>query len=272
MDLCGLVGATFAAKGLDRWSLPIYRRGRPRKWKPVMPTHDETQAKEERDAFDLFARCARWRVKTGTVRQSVPDISCTLDNGESVTVELVSLDPAETRRRFNNVLSDSSSQRALKMLPPERRDLFFERYRGRAITVGFKGEPGTRDRTVRWRAIIDQLLQQQVGLGSLSSDGDTVKVEPIAQGPATAGPITLTLSSASSDPISWVRIHDKVQKQYRVGGRFELLAYSRYHWLDSTVPEVEIREWLRGSAFARVWILECVSKRVVHRVERPRLS
>jgi hypothetical protein len=76
-------------------------------------------------------------------------------------------------------------------------------------------------------------------------------------------------------PIDWTRIRDKVGKNYRVAGIFELIAYSYRDTLfhqepeDAQPPVGEIRRWLKNSPFRRVWIVECQFKQIYRRIDRP---
>ena len=81
--------------------------------------------------------------------------------------------------------------------------------------------------------------------------------------------------SPTPQAVVWDRILDKVEKRYKIAGRFELIAYSYRDPLfhqrpeDALPPEADILEWLRGSAFMRVWIVEWRFKRVYRRYDRP---
>jgi hypothetical protein len=85
------------------------------------------------------------------------------------------------------------------------------------------------------------------------------------------------LDSLSPTPqaVVWERIRQKVEKRYKISGRFELIAYSYRDTLlhqrpeNAVPPEADIREWLRDSAFARVWIVEWRFKQIYRRIDRP---
>jgi hypothetical protein len=231
--------------------------------------HDEAQARQELEVFNLFVRRAQLRVRPETIMQTEPDILCTLENGETLRMELVQLDSQKSLRRVSHFLTSGAAwHEASKALPRERLDLFLKRYRDTAITLSFDEEPGKRDRVKRLCKIVETLLDKSPGFtGSVDLDGDSVVVEK-QRGGASRGPISLGHLAGKSEPVEWTRIRDKLQgKRYRVDGRFELLAYSR-NWLNDAVPYDDIRQWLRGSAFGRVWIFECVSNQVF-RVDRP---
>lgn len=232
---------------------------------------DEEKAREELEVFKLFARQARMHVIPETIEQSksAPDIRCTLENGEILTTELVRLDSEATSRRFSDVYSAPAADvLALRGLPEEERDLYLARYAGAVISVEWSRNLRKRERISQHRALIDLLRQQPTGFtGALESDAARVSVAR-PPGRRTGGPIVSTSSTVRSDPVIWSRVRDKL-KRYKLGGRFELLAYSLRDWLNDAIPDADIREWLRGSSFARVWILECVSKRVCRRIDRP---
>ena len=81
--------------------------------------------------------------------------------------------------------------------------------------------------------------------------------------------------SPTPQAVVWDRIRDKVEKRYKISGRFELIAYSYRDTLfhqrpeDAVPPEADILEWLRGSAFVRAWIVEWRFKRIYRRFDRP---
>ena len=81
--------------------------------------------------------------------------------------------------------------------------------------------------------------------------------------------------SPTPQPVVWDRIRDKVEKRYKIADWFELIAYSYRDTLfhqrpeDAVPPEADILEWLRGSAFERVWIVEWRFKRIYRRFDRP---
>ena len=145
--------------------------------------------------------------------------------------------------------------------------MLLDRFRNLALTVIFKGDPGKRDRERRLVVLLRGLLARTPGFaGVVEVNGDTLSVgKSVIRG----GPVLLSQSAPRIDPVDWTRIRDKAQaKGYRIHGRFELLAYSRYDWIDEAAPIADIKQWLQSSDFVRVWVVECVSKRVVARIER----
>lgn len=243
-----------------------------------MPTHDVTKAAKELEVFKLFARLTQLPVRWDTVEQKLdsPDITCQLENGESVTYELVTLDSEESSQTWGDFHSMAGAwARCIKALPEDRRQSFFDRYRHASITPEYSNRPSRKERGARITLMIDELLQQPAGfIGVVDCGADRVRVEKkLGRGP---GPVTLDSLSPTPQAVVWERIREKVEKRYRIAGRFELIAYSYRDTLfhqapeDANPPADEIREWLRHSAFARVLILEWHYKRIYRRFDRPR--
>jgi hypothetical protein len=241
-----------------------------------MPNHDAAKAAKELEVFKLFARLTQLRVQWDTVEQKLdsPDISCRFENGEAATYELVTLDSEESSQTWGDFHSMSGAwARSIQSLPEDRRQLFFELYRHAAITPVYSARPNRKERGTRIALIVDKLLEQPAGfVGLVTCDKDRIKVEKKLNSSAvdSFGPIMLDSMSPTPRTVAWARIRDKVEKRYKVAGRFELIAYSYRDTLfhqspeDAIPPADDIRAWLRDSAFSRLWILEWHYKQIDH--------
>jgi len=245
-----------------------------------MPNHDVGKAAKELEIFQLFARLTKLSVMPGTIEQKLdaPDISCTLENGERATYELVTLDSDQSSQTCGDFYSSSGAwASSIKELSEDRRQLFFDRYRRASITPLYSARPSRRERRERMALIIDKLLEQPAGfIGLVDCGHDKVRVEKKPGGSdAAGGPFMLDGMSPTPQPVVWNRIREKVERRYKIAGRFELIAYSYRDTLfhqspeDAAPPADDIRNWLRDSAFSRVWIVEWRFKRTYRRLDRP---
>jgi hypothetical protein len=246
-----------------------------------MPNHDAAKAAREREVFKLFARLTKLPVKPDTIEQKLdaPDISCTLQNGETVTYELVTLDSERSSQTWGDFYSMSGAWGStIKSLSEDRRQLFLDRYRHASITPEYSARPSRKERGERIALIIDKLLEQPAGFVGLVDCGqDKVRVEKkLGRSEAHgSGPILLDGMSPIPQPVAWHRIREKVEKRYKIAGRFELIAYSYRDTLlhqspeDAAPPVDDIRDWLRDSAFSRVWIVEWRYKTIYRHFDRP---
>lgn len=246
-----------------------------------MSNHDVAKAVKELEVFKLFVRLTRLPVRSDSIEQKLdaPDISCTLENGETVTYELVTLDSSRSSQTWGDFYSMPSAWGgAIKSLPQERRQLFFDRYSHASITLEYGSRPSRKQRGGRIALIIDQLLEQPAGFtGSVDCSEDRVSVEKKLGRNAAfgSGPIMLDSMSPTPQAVAWDRIREKVEKRYKIAGRFELIAYSYRDTLfhespgDAAPPVEEIWDWLRDSAFSRIWIVEWRYKKIYCRFDRP---
>jgi hypothetical protein len=114
-------------------------------------------------------------------------------------------------------------------------------------------------------------------MGLIDCGRDKVMVErKLGRGQAPdSGPTILDGMSPLPQPVAWDRIREKAERRYSIAGRFELIAYSYRDTLfhqspeDAAPPVDDIRNWLRNSAFSRVWIVEWRFKRIYRRFDRP---
>ena len=245
-----------------------------------MLNHDAAKAAKELEVFKLFARLTKLPVKPNTIEQKLdaPDISCTLRNGETVTYELVTLDSDRSSQTWGDFYSTSGAwARFIKSLSEDRRQMLFDRFRHASITPEYSIRPDRKERGERMALIIDKLLEQPSGfIGLVDCGQDKVRVEKkLGRSEAHgSGPFMLDSMSPIPQSVVWDRIREKVEKRYKIGGRFELIAYSYRDTLfhqspeDAAPPVQAIREWLRGSAFSRVWILEWRFKQIYRRFDR----
>jgi hypothetical protein len=242
-----------------------------------MPSHNASKAERELKVFRLFSQLTKLPVEQDTVEQSTdgPDISCILENGERVTYELVTIDSDRSSQTWGDFYSTSGAwARSVKALAEQRRQMFLDRYRHASITPEYGTRPSRRERDERVSLIIDKLLEQPAGfIGLLDAGRDKVRVErKVGRGPR---PIALDSMSPIPQAVVWDRIRDKIQRRYKVAGPFELIAYSYRDTLLHQAPEDaqpatdEILDWLRGSAFSRVWIVEWRFKTIYRRFDRP---
>ena len=246
-----------------------------------MPNHDAAKAAKELEVFKLFARLTQLPVRWDTVNQKLdsPDIFCRLENGETVTYELVTLDSEESSQTWGDFQSMSGAwARCIRSLPEDRRRSFFDLYRHASITPVYSTRPSRKERGARIALLIERLLEQPAGFTGLVDCGeDSVRVEKklslsAAQG---TGPTMLDSLSPTPQALAWERIRKKVEKRYKIAGRFELIAYSHRDTLfhqcpeDAMPPAEDIRGWLRDSAFSRVWIVEWRYKRIYRHFDRP---
>jgi hypothetical protein len=91
-----------------------------------MPNHDVGKAAKELEIFKLFARLTKLPVKVGTIEQKLdaPDISCTLENGERATYELVTLDSDQPSQTWGDFYSSSGAwASSIKALSEDRRSV-----------------------------------------------------------------------------------------------------------------------------------------------------
>ncbi len=245
-----------------------------------MPNHDVGKATKELEIFKLFARLTKLSVKPGTIEQKLdaPDISCTLENGERATYEIVTLDSDQSSQTWGDFYSSSGAWAdSIKALSEDRRQLLFDRYRHASITPLYSARPSRRERGERMALIIDKLLEQPAGcIGLVDCGHDKVRVEKKpGRSDAAGGPFILDGMSPTPQPVVWNRIREKVEKRYKIAGRFELIAYSYRDTLfhqspeDAVPPADDIRNWLRDSAFSRVWIVEWRFKRIYRHFDRP---
>ncbi len=246
-----------------------------------MPSHDAAKAEKELKVFRLFVQLTKLPVKAGSVVQRAdgPDISCELENGETVTYELVTLDSNRSSQTWGDFHSMSGAWNSvIKSMSEQKRQSFFDRYRHASITPEYDTRPDRNQRRERITRMIDRLLEQPAGfLGVLDCGQDKIKVEAKLGRPEThsTGPTMLDSMSPTPQAVAWDRIREKIEKRYKIAGRFELIAYSYRDTLfhqapeDAEPPTADILGWLRESAFLRVWIVEWHYKRIYRRFERP---
>ena len=242
-----------------------------------MPSHDAAKAAKELKVFRLFARLIQLPVRWDTIEQKLdsPDISCKLENGEAVTYELVTLDSEQSSQTWGDFHSMAGAwNKCIRSLSEDRRQSFFDHYRHAAITPEYSARPNRKERGELIALMIDKLLEQPAGfIGVVVCGEDRVKVDKKLG--RSAGPVMLDVLSPTPQAVAWDRIREKVEKRYKIAGRFELIAYSYRDTLlhqspeDATPPAEDIREWLRDSAFSRVWIVEWHYKRIYRRFDRP---
>jgi hypothetical protein len=242
-----------------------------------MQNQNAVKAAKELEVFKLFARRTQLPVRPGSIRQDAPDISCELANGETVTYELVTLDSEQSSRAWGDFYSTSGAWTSfMKTLSEGQRQMFFDRYRHASITPIYSIRPSRRERGDRMALIIDKLLEQPAGFtGFLDCGQDKIRVEKKpGRSDAPGGPFMLDRMSPNPQAVVWDRILDKVEKRYKIAGRFELIAYSYRDSLfhqrpeDAVPSEADILEWLRTSAFVRAWIVEWRFKRIYRRFDR----
>jgi hypothetical protein len=246
-----------------------------------MPGHDVAKAEKELKVFKLFAQLTRLPVKAGSVVQQAdgPDISCELENGETVTYELVTLDSNRSSQTWGDFHSMGGAWNGvIKSMSEQSRQSFFDRYRHASITPEYGTRPDRHYRRERITQMIDRLLEQPAGfLGVLDCGQDKIRVEakPGRAENHSAGPTMLDGMSPTVQAVAWGRIREKIERRYKIAGRFELIAYSYRDTLfhqapeDAEPPTADILRWLRGSGFSHVWIVEWHFKRIYRRFERP---
>lgn len=243
-----------------------------------MRNQEAAKAAKELAVFKFFAGCVRLPVRPGSIRQDAPDISCELTSSERITFELVTLDSRQSLRTWGDFdTMPGAWNNAIQLLQEDRRQLYFEHYRHAAITPESRSRPERPERPARMAAMLQRLLEQPAGfIGTLKCGEDRIKVEKKpGRSDAPGGPFMLDSLSPTPQAVVWERIRQKVEKRYKISGRFELIAYSYRDTLlhqrpeDAVPPEADIREWLRDSAFARVWIVEWRFKQIYRRIDRP---
>ncbi len=243
-----------------------------------MRNHDAAKAAKELEVFKLFARLTQLPVKSGRIRQDAPDIFCELESGETVTYELVTLDSDQSSRIWGDFHTMSGAwSNAIKSLPEHRQKMFLDHYRHASITPEYSTRPSRQERPERLGSMLARLLEQPAGfVGTVDCGDDRIRVEKKpGRSDAPGGPFMLDGMSPTPQAVVWDRIRDKVEKRYKISGRFELIAYSYRDTLfhqrpeDAVPPEADILEWLRGSAFVRAWIVEWRFRRIYRRFDRP---
>jgi hypothetical protein len=244
-------------------------------------TNDHLKASRERRVFDLFVQRSGLRVKAETILQSAPDFQCNLEDGQGVSFELMTLDSEDSSRLVSSFHTTGYAwQRAIDGLTAPHRALFMEIYSDATVALEFRDRPDMRARLQRLREVVACLLKQPGKFkGVLEVNGDKVTVAQRLLGREALpgiGPVGFDTIQSAPKPIVWTRIREKVDpKCYRMGGRCELIAYAFRDTLfneapgHASVPRADIRDWLRGSAFARVWVVEWRFKHVYGQIERP---
>jgi hypothetical protein len=244
----------------------------------AMWNQEAAKAAKELAVFKLFAGRVQLPAKPGSIRQDAPDISCELTGGERITFELVTLDSKQSSKTWGDFdTMPGAWNNALQLLPEDRRQSYFERYRHASITPEFRSRPERPERPARMAAMLERLLGQPAGfIGTLDCGEDRIKVEKKpGRSDAHRGPFMLDSLSPTPQAVVWDRIRQKAEKRYKIAGRFELIACSYRDTLfhqrpeDAVPPEADIREWLRDSTFARVWIVEWRFKQIYRRIDRP---
>jgi hypothetical protein len=241
--------------------------------------HDAKQRHEELTAFTLFAKLVEWDIQRGSIRQDIPDIACRLSNGAARELELVSLDAKHTLRRLSN-FEDTQPvwDWAISRLPGETRRFLRERLDDASLGIHFVQEPDRRQMRVLFPEILERLLQlppKQVGpIFPLDGKHKSVAWSKLTRGKSLrGGPHIVAVSGGRPQMTAWSRIKDKLQgKKYGFRDGVELLAYSRYDTLlpsvDDIVPANDIKSWLQGTPFSRVWILDSFMRTVEAEVSR----
>jgi len=160
-----------------------------------MPNHDVAKATKDLEVFKLFARLTRLPVKAGTIEQKLdaPDISCTLENGQTITYELVTIDSERSSQTWGDFYTMSGAwNNSIKSLSDDRRKLFFDHYRHASITPEYRARPARKERGERIALMIDKLLEQPPGfLGLVDCGEDRVRVEKKPGRPHGSGPFML---------------------------------------------------------------------------------
>lgn len=224
------------------------------------------QHHEELTAFRLFSIVAGWEVRAENIHQGIPDITCTLVDGSLRQLELVSLDAGHTLRRMSNFkLTQPMWERAIAGLPSAKNQSVRERYSNASLGLHFVREPDRKEMKTIFPEIIDRLFDlpaDHVGpIFPLDGRHPWVAWSRLSRGGYSGGPFIVAVSASRPFKPDWNRIKDKLMtKGYRFGDEVELLAYSRYDTLlpsiEDAVPTVQIQEWLQGSTFSRVWVLD----------------
>ena len=232
----------------------------------------------DRQVFDLFARLSPRRLQAATIVQAVSAIECRLLDGRTTSFELMTLDSESPPKRINSFHTTGYAwQRAIGELTRQCQELLLEMYADATIMIEFFDRPPMRARINRLRNIVRSLLGQPPGFeGPLQLSGDIVRVSRRVFGAERGNWRPIGIDHSRATPIVWSRIRDKVEPlRNRVAGQLELVAYSfrdtlrRQGGVDAAVPRADIRDWLRGSAFCGVWIVEWHLKCVCDWIERP---
>jgi hypothetical protein len=232
----------------------------------------------ERAIFERFAHDAHFIVRAQSITQpDPPDIVCEVEGLGRVAFELVQLDDGEELQRMGYLRRGPEFWAdAAQALPPEA----LERHRGAQINVEFDPKANQGQRRTALRAIATELCELPEGAeGTLFG-----KLPPgllsaeLKHFPMTEGPSILEVSAHSVKfeglQCGPVGIHlDRIDKKIAQypddwGVRAELLAYARWG-MPFTDQMHEAPQFLAsrfpGGIFARGWIYELTSRRIVAR-------
>jgi hypothetical protein len=232
----------------------------------------------ERGIFERFACDAGLIVRAQSISQpDPPDIRCEVEGFGPVAFELVQLDDATELQRLGYLTrSQEFWADAAKDLPPET----LERHRGAQVNVVFDPEANQGRRRAALALIASWLDNLPAGIeavfGGLPPGLRSAELKHFPS--MTDGPLVREVSEHSvkfeGPQCAPVGIHlDRIDKkiaQYPDGWgvRAELLAYARWGMPFSdqmhSAPQY-LANLFPGGVFARGWIYEVTSRRVVAR-------
>jgi hypothetical protein len=229
---------------------------------------------EERQVFELFARAARLPVVAGSIEQPepAPDVLCGIDGLGRVAFELTRLDDtAELTSKLLWLSTGKLWEQTLAGLSDEQRSDLRHRYADADIALVFVEHADQRKRRAAIQGLALHLLTLLSGYsGSVRVDSRqaiAIRSAEIRRYAMRHGPLVRELHASWLKPVDLSRIDKKLDPgEYTVSERLELLAYSRWNGplaSDARDFHAYLAARIPGSRFARAWLFEVMTGRVI---------